>query len=156
MDKKQKEARAAARRLLWSWGNTLSDVERLEEEQKAFLRWANDARDTLRAQNLSGLPRGGARSDLADVVAETLRRARMYEEQVLKIGAEIADRIRLKHCIDELIDRLPPVQRKILAYRYSDGHEWQYIAMKMNYDEASVRRLDRQAVDFISRNVLLS
>ena len=48
---------------------------------------------------------------------------------------------------------LEMAQRKVLEYRYIDGHGWQYIAMRMNYDERQVRRLEAQAVDRISEHV---
>ena len=72
MDRTQDEAklekrrrRANMRRLLWSWGNTLARIQRLEQERAAFRAMADDARMTLRSPSLSGMPGGGARTDLA-------------------------------------------------------------------------------------------
>ena len=65
----RRNTRNAVRKLLWRWGNTMTALRRLEREREEAQRWANDARDTLRAQNLTGMPRGGRQSDLSDVVA---------------------------------------------------------------------------------------
>ena len=149
----RRKARNAVRRLLWRWGNTISALRRLEREREEAQKWANDARDTLRAQNITGMPRGGCKSDLSDVVAEYIHRVEMYDELVKQIDAEIAERIRLRNCIEALVAQLTPMQEKVICYRYIDGHAWRYIAMKMNYDEDHIMRVERQAVDFIAQNI---
>lgn len=149
----RRNTRNAVRKLLWRWGNTITALRRLEREREEAQRWANDARDTLRAQSLTGMPRGGRQSDLSDVVAEYIHRVDMYDDLVKQIDAEIADRIRLRNCIEGLVAQLTPMQEKVIGYRYIDGHAWRYIAMKMNYDEDHIMRVERQAVDFIAQNV---
>lgn len=149
----RRKARNAVRRLLWRWGNTISALRRLEREREEAQKWANDARDTLRAQNITGMPRGGRKSDLSDVVAEYIHRVEMYDDLVKQIDAEIAERIRLRNCIEALVAQLTPMQEKVICYRYIDGHAWRYIAMKMNYDEDHIMRVERQAVDYIAQNV---
>lgn len=146
-------ARSATRKLLWRWGNTIPALRRLECEREEAQRWANDARDTLRAQRLTGTPRGGGKSDLADVVAEYMRRVEMYDALVKQIDAEIAERIRLRNCMEALVAQLTPMQEKVIGYRYIDGHAWRYISMKMNYDEDHIMRVERQAVDYIAQHV---
>ena len=149
----RRKTRNAVRRLLWRWGNTISALRRLEREREEAQKWANDARDTMRAQNITGMPRGGRKSDLSDVVAEYIHRVEMYDDLVKQIDAEIAERIRLRNCIEALVAQLTPMQEKVICYRYIDGHAWRYIAMKMNYDEDHIMRVERQAVDYIAQNV---
>ena len=149
----RRKTRNAVRRLLWRWGNTLSALRRLEREREEAQKWANDARDTMRAQNLTGMPRGGRKSDLSDVVAEYIHRVEMFDDLVKQIDAEISERIRLRNCIEALVAQLTPMQEKVICYRYIDGHAWRYIAMKMNYDEDHIMRVERQAVDYIAQNV---
>lgn len=141
--------RNSVRKMLWMWGNTVSKVKRLEQERAFYRSQADDRRITLRSPSLSGMPKGGKPSDLSDVIVSIQREQEMYEQQAERINAEIADALRLRNCMQQCIDQLTPLQAKIIAYRYSDGHNWQYIAMKTNYDEASVRRIDTQAVDAI-------
>ena len=149
----RRKARNAVRRMLWRWGNTMTALRRLEREREEAQKWANDARDTLRAQNLTGMPGGGRKSDLSDVVAEYIHRVEMFDDLVKQIDAEIAERIRLRNCIEALVAQLTPMQEKVICYRYIDGHAWRYIAMKMNYDEDHIMRVERQAVDTIAQNV---
>lgn len=147
------QERKAARKLLWRWGNYVSKINRLEFERAEAQKWADNARETLHAQNLSGMPGSGRKSDLADVVASVERMEANYKKLVLQVEAESADLIRLRNCIEELVAQLTPVQEKIIAYRYIDGHTWQFIALKTQYDESQARRIERQAVDFIAEHI---
>lgn len=137
------------RKLLWQWGNTIDKIKRLEKERMFYIGQADDRRITLRSPSLTGMPRSGKNSDLSDVIVGVQREQEMYEQQAERINAEIADALRLRNCMQQCIDRLTPVQEKIIAYRYADGHSWRYIAMKLNYDEASARRIENQALDAI-------
>lgn len=113
----------------------------------------DDVLDTLRAQNITGMPRGGGKSDTADVVAAHERLAEDYGELVVKVEAEIADLLRLRNAMENLVAQLTPLQEKIIGYRYIDEFSWKRIAMKINYDESQARRIERQAVDFIAEHI---
>ena len=140
---------------MWRWGNYVNKINRLEEERQEAQKWADNARETLHAQNLTGMPSSGKKTDLVDVYLSTERMEKNYRRLVEKIETETSDLIRLRNCIEELIAQLPPVQEKIIAYRYIDGHTWQFIAMKTRYDESQARRIERQAVDFIAEHIQL-
>lgn len=142
--------RAHTRRLLWQWGNTLTRIRRLEQERAAFAEMAADARRTLRSPAMNGMPRGGRASDLSDVVARAMDEAERYERQAERINLEIDDAIRFRNCIEDCISGLTPLQESILTYRYIDVRSWRFIAMKLNYDEGHLRKIEAQAVDAIS------
>lgn len=156
MRQEKRDARNATRRLLWQWGNTVVCVRRLEQERTAFWEMANDARQTLRSPDLSGMPRGGKTCDLSDVVERVMEESERYAQQVVKINAEIDDALRLRNCISDCVARLTPIQEKVVGYRYADGHSWRYIAMRMNYSEDNIRKIDAQAVDAISAMIHIS
>lgn len=90
---------------------------------------------------------------MADVVASVERMEANYRQLVFQVENESADLIRLRNCIEELVAQLEPIQEKIIAYRYVDGHTWQFIALKTQYDESQARRIERQAVDFIAEHI---
>lgn len=139
------------RQLLWLWGNTIEYIARKREEEQAFAVWAEDAADVLKAQRITDMPRGGVGKDFSDVIAELERRRQMYAQAECKIHADIENRIRLKETIDELIEHLKPIQQSVLRLRYQDGHQWDFIALKLVYDESSVRRIETEAVKEISK-----
>lgn len=143
--------RGKVRMLLWAWGQTMDLIERKREEMNALLLWAEDAVDTLAAQNLSGMPGGGGPADsVSRAVDELEKRRRMFEDAAGDARLQMDGMLRQKHVMDDLIMRLPATQQRILALRYVDGHRWTYIALKMNYDERSVKRHEQAAVGKIA------
>ena len=150
------KSRNAVRRILWQWANTTRTIERLEAERAYFRSMADEAHCMLKAQNLSGMPGSGRISDLSDVMEQIEKSAEMYARQCERINAEIADALRLRNAIQDFVSRLTPVQEKVITYRYRDGHEWQFIAIKMNYDEKSVRRIETQVVDLIAKSLFVT
>jgi len=141
------EKRARMRRLLWDWGHALDGIARLEDELRCFSAWAEDAGDTLAAQRLSGMPGGGCEGDTVSRAVEELERRRaMYAEAAQRASAEISAALRRKVVLDGLIEGLPGIQRRVIELRYLGGHRWTYIALKLYYDESSVKRLEAAAV----------
>ena len=150
----ERDARHAARneirRKLWQWGGTMEKIRRLEQERDFYRRRVDDARVTLKSPDFSGMPKGGKSSDLSDVIVGVMREAERYERQLGRIDAEIAAALEHRNRMQDCISRLTPIQEKIITYRYGDGYNWRYIAIKTNYDEASVRRIDAQSADAIA------
>ena len=141
--------RSETRLLLQRWGGTMENIRRLEKERDALRQWAEDARCTLRGRKLDGLPRSGETRDLGDVVEAAMKRSRMYAEQSKRIDGEIEECLRLRNAVEGLVRRLPSVQERVIVLRYADRHPWRSIALRLNYDEGHVRRIETQAVDWI-------
>ena len=141
------EKRARMRRVLWDWGHALDGIARLEDEMRCFSIWAEDAGDTLKAQNLSGMPGGGCTGDsVSGAVDELERRREMYLKAAQSASAEISAILQRKILIDGLVAALPSIQKRIIELRYIDGHRWTYISLKLHYDISSVKRLEAVAV----------
>ena len=147
------EQRRSTRMLLMQWGCSEEYVARLERKRKALKIWADDALDTLRAQNLSGMPGGGRGGDLADVVANAMRRAEIYQDRLAEIDREIQEHLRMCSVIDREVHALSPVAQRVIENRYVNGLSWRLIALRMNYDERQVRRIDANAVDQIEKSI---
>ena len=144
---REQRKRGKVRMLLWSWGQTMDLIGRKREEMDAFLLWAEDAVDTLGAQNLSGMPGGGGPADSVSRAVEELdRRRKMFEDAAADSRRQMDEMLRRKHLVDEWIMALPATQQRILSLRYIDGHRWTYIALKMNYSERGVKGHESAAV----------
>ena len=151
---REQKKRGRVRMLLWSWGQTMDLIERKREEMNALLLWAEDAADTLAAQNLSGMPGGGGPADSVSRAVEELgRRRMMFEDAAEDAQVQMEGMLRRKHAMDTVIGELPATQQRILALRYVDGHRWSFIALKMNYDERSVKRHEQAAVGRLAASI---
>ena len=146
------EKRARVRRMLWDWGHALDGIARLEDELHCFSVWAEDARDTLKAQKLSGMPGGGGTGNsVSDAVEELERRREMYLKAARAASAEISEILQRKVLIDGMVEGLSLIQKRIIELRYIDGHRWTYISLKLHYDESSVKRLEAAAVTALEK-----
>jgi DNA-directed RNA polymerase specialized sigma24 family protein len=151
---RKRKKRGRVRMLLWSWGQTMDLINQKREEMDALLLWAEDAADTLAAQRLTGMPGGGETADSVSHAVEALdRRRQMYADAAADAQRRMEDMLRRKHAMDDLIERLPMTQQRILSLRYVDGHKWDFIALKMNYDERSVRRHENAAVSTLMKGI---
>lgn len=141
------------RRLLWRWGNTPYFVQRKEREIKQFQEAINDAYETLQAQRITDMPRGSgaAQSSVERAVEAAQHRRDQYEQCVETIGQEIDQSIALKLAIDEGFSTLEPDEQRVLQLRYIDSHRWEYIGLKMNFNDQHARRIERRALDKLAR-----
>ena len=153
MAEDRRDRRSETRRALMRWGSTMEDIRRLERDRDALRQWAEDARCTLRGRRLDALPRGGGAHDLSDVVEQAMQRSEMYARQSQQIDGEIAERLKLRNAVEELVRRLPSVQERVIVYRYVERYPWRNIALRLNYDEGHVRRIETRAVDWIGQQM---
>lgn len=152
-DQQTLEKRRRTRRILWQWGNWVQRINHLENERTSAERWVDDARITLHAQNLDGMPHGGKTTDLSNVVENIIEREAAYKSLLDSINASIADTIRLRDTIQRLVCQLTPLQEKIVTYRYIDGHSWNYIIIKTGMAESYIKKIESEAVDYIGQHI---
>lgn len=146
----RREKRRYVRDLLRKRASLARRVERLERERAALRRQVEDARQTLRSPNMSGMPKGGRSTDLSDVVVDVIRAAEMYERQSEHINNQLQRMFDECNLIERCIECLSSVEEEVISYRYIDKRSWHNIGIKMRYDESTVRRIEMQAVDKIA------
>lgn len=141
------------RRSMWKWGNTLYFIQRKEREIRQFQDAINDAYETLHAQQVTDMPKGGntGASSVERAVIAAQHRAEQFEVALASIQREIDQALAIKQAIDEAIAGMDAVDQKILAMRYIDEHQWSYIGLRLNYDERWVRNKEYNALCKLSR-----
>ena len=97
---------------------------------------------SLRATQLTGMPRGGGR-DWTDAINEVI-------DLTSKIEDEIMELCRLKREIMATIDRVEDSRyRMLLEFRYRSGYTWEQIAEAMGYDVRWVYHLHGEALQTV-------
>jgi hypothetical protein len=143
------------RRLLWQWGNTAYFVRSKEDEIKQFQAAIDDAYETLEAQKITDMPRGGSGriSSVERAIEDAQHRIEQYGQALERIHEEISRSLALKAAIDEIVEDMKPIEQKVLALRYVDNHRWRFIGLKLYYDEDYVRKIERETVRKLSNRV---
>lgn len=136
------------RAYLWRWGQTMAVVRRKEREIASMLYLVTDATQTLQAQRITDMPRGSNPGDpTLRAVLELEKRREAYEQTNAEATAVICARLAEKRAMDELMEMwLTDRQIEILTLRYVHGHQWGYIALKIQASEATIRGQEAKAV----------
>lgn len=145
----RREKRRHVRDLLRRQAALPQRVERLERERAALRRQVEDARQTLRSPNMSGMPKGGRSTDLSDVVVGVTRAEEMYQWQSEHINAEIQRMFDESNLVKQCLSQLSPIEEEVIINRYTEKRKWCNIGIKMGYDESTVKKIEAAAVDKI-------
>lgn len=152
MSDRQKEARAAVRRQLMRWKNTIATIERVKRERTEREEELAVCYD-LRPAQLTGMPGAGGPGDPTGRAAlANDRKARRLEKELDEMQTRL---LNLQHYIAQIEDEvngLPVLECLVIRARYLDhGAEtsgyWQKIASKVHVSESHAKRLEAQAVD---------
>ena len=143
----------AARQMLWAWGDSLQRIRRLEAEKRDFVRFARDARDTLRAQSLDGLPKSTRPRDLSDTVANIMTTAEKYDAAIQKIDQQIADVLRIREIIDEFLRGCTSLEINIVEYRYLDKYRWADVERLVRLTNTRCRQIETGVLTKLARNL---
>lgn len=90
-----------------------------------------------------GLPNGSCSGDpMFGIVARHIDLQEKYRTLQIKLtGAQIR--------IEELIDNLDPLKRRLMRCHYIEGMTWEQVCTKINYGWAQTHRFHSQALDSI-------
>lgn len=99
--------------------------------------------DGLKSVAMDGMPRGSGKSDpVMQAVTLHLKLQNRYKQQLAKLAAA-------QTAIEDLIDGLDPVERKIFRHRYIDGLKWEEICVVDHYGWRQAHRIHSAALDKI-------
>nr|WP_122013374.1 hypothetical protein [Maliibacterium massiliense] len=140
--------RACVRRALWEWGQAI-DLCRSKQAQIAALgRMADEARDTLGAQRITGMPRGGHRGDATQAAVQRI--CDSYRQAMDALALQVRDVMARKRALDVLIDDLPPEQRRLAYLRYYERKSWVMVGAGMCYDPDHAKKVERGMLDTLA------
>ena len=108
-----------------------------EDLQERIIR-LDSARKSASVQVITGMPRAanGDNDKFGRGTAEMERLRKLYERKVRDIDAECAE-------IEKAIERLEPIERRLIRYRYIDCLTWEKICVKIGYSWANTHRLHK-------------
>lgn len=113
--------------------------ERLQlEEQLARLEATATA---PKVQALDGMPKGSSGGDaMAGIVAELVSLEQKYKEKLSQIVAAQTE-------VENLIESLDPIERRLLRCRYLEGMVWEEVCVEMGYSWRQTHNIHARALD---------
>lgn len=97
-----------------------------------------------RGSNMDGMPRGAGSGDpVSGLVAQHVALVDRYQDKLAELAAAQLE-------IENIIDGLEPVERKLMRHRYIDGMEWETVCVVMCYSWRQTHRIHARVLDKLS------
>ena len=94
-----------------------------------------------RPVNLDGMPRAsGAGDPVLSVVSLHVSLQERYTAKLAELAAAQAT-------IEDMIEGLEPVERKLMRHRYIEGMAWEEVCVAMSYSWRQIHKLHSRALD---------
>lgn len=96
---------------------------------------------SVSSPNMDGMPRGSGISKPTEAGAfARINIMERYQAQLDKLAEE-------QLALEKLIEKLDPVERRLLRYRYLDGLTWESVCVAMNYSWRQTHNIHARALD---------
>lgn len=115
----------------------------IEAERSQILLEVKRLESTIapKAPNMDGMPRG---SGVGDPTGNTaVQRATLIEQYNAQLERLAATQTR----IEELIEALEPLERKLMRHRYIEGLTWETVCVVMDYSWRQTHRIHSSILD---------
>ena len=105
------------------------------------------AKYSISSPTWSDMPTGGHGDH--DKIGTMLTR---IEEQSDMYGDKYRDLLEMQNRIEKAIEKLEPIEREVIRYKYFEGKTFDDIADIINYSFTTVRRIHKRSVEKLKKN----
>lgn len=119
----------------------LVEMAALQEQ----LEELNTALYSPKIQRMTGMPGGGG--DKRGNENTVLKHAELKKYYRTRLKAMERERISM----EKLLEKLPARERMILRFRYLEGREWEWIAVKTSYSVRQASRIAESAICLLEK-----
>ena len=103
--------------------------------------------DGLKGTNWDGMPRGSGKSDpILAVVAQHIHLQERYQAKLAELAAAQA-------AIEDMIEILEPMERKLFRHRYIEGLTWEEVCVAIGYSWRQTHNIHGAALDKILEKI---
>lgn len=147
------EEREVVRKMLGRWGNSLDNLEQIENDIDDVQQQL-DALLDVHAAPLDGLPRGNGISDkTAITAARYAERKQALEDRIEFLREQKAEEERIYRAIYPAVRELPAVERRIIRLRYDKKWKMRKIAEIMHYEQRTIEDAEVRALERLKPTV---
>ncbi|MEG2246438.1 MAG: sigma factor-like helix-turn-helix DNA-binding protein [Peptostreptococcaceae bacterium] len=115
------------------------EIEELQEEEQLL----EEQKTSIKSQIISDMPRGGACRTIDDLIAT-------IEDIKLTIARKRADLATEILRIENTIENLESIERRIIRYKYISNWSFSQIGKKLDYSSRHARRLHSEILEKIA------
>lgn len=150
-------AHADTRRLLRHWNDIPGICRKKNEEMREFGDRLKETSGMITSVTEKPKVDGGAVSDpTASTVQKMHALEREYERFVGDCAEDVKRLLRLKADIDEALEDLSPIERRVIGYRYEKGYSWARVTLQLGVSESRAREIEWSALEKIERKITIT
>lgn len=140
MDEKEtKEKRDWLKHRLHQYQDILSELDQIAKSVQQL----EAVMHSPRGSNLDGIPKSpGAGNPVLGMVTQHVTLLDRYREKMVGLESAAVD-------IENLIDQLEPVTRRLMRHRYIEGLTWEEVCVAIGYSWRQTHNLHAKALDAI-------
>lgn len=125
------------KKLLHSYRDLLAEYKQISLE----LEKVETLMTAPKGSNMDGMPRGSGKGDpLLAVVAQHITLQEKYKLQLVKLAAAQA-------LIEDMIESLEPMERRLMRCRYIDGMTWEEVCVAIGYSWRQTHNIHARILD---------
>lgn len=109
-----------------------------------------DTQRNVKSPILTGMPGSNEVSDPVANAAEKI--IDIYCRECARIENELKELYKEKHYIDDMINCLNGVEKRIIELKYFNKYKWWMVAKSVNFSETQTRRMGTEALKIILLN----
>nr|UVM81381.1 MAG: protein of unknown function DUF722 [Bacteriophage sp.] len=117
-----------------------AEVEDLKEQRDYLL----ESKTSIKSQIISDMPKGTSSFQTADDLMAKIN------DIILKLSKKLLELSQWILDMEESIEKLEPIERMIIRYRYINDLTFYQIGVKLNYSERHTKRLHRDILNKIA------
>ena len=125
------------KKLLHSYRDLLAEYKQIEME----LEKVEAVMTTPKGSNMDGMPRSSGKGDpLLGIVTHHITLQEKYKMQLVKLAAAQA-------LIEDMIEGLEPMERRLMRCRYIDGMTWEEVCVAIGYSWRQTHNIHARILD---------
>ncbi len=124
-------------------------INAVNEEISDLASTIESQRD-VKARQLTGMPKGYGKSDTVATAVERI--IDVYSSEYSRLENELKNLIKQKLEVEEMLNSLDELEKKVLEYKYFKKYKWWMVANEIGYSESDTKRRCRKILEKIIKD----
>lgn len=122
-------------------------IQDLQKQLNNAVSMQQETRDTLKAAEMTGMPRGTNVSDLTGQAVE--RTLDKWESRIIYLSDQINYYIDLQKLVDDAVKCLTVDEFRVIDLRYFKGYKMRQVGYKMHFEKTRCYEIHNKAIEKI-------
>lgn len=142
------------KQMLYEYGYCDETILKKNQQLNNLIMCQEETRNTLKAQSIDDMPKGGGISDLT--YNAVIKIVDEYQVEIERLVKNIQEQLDNRKIIEKALKELTITERQIIQQRYFEQNRWSRISRCMNYTKRQCFRIHDEAIKKIEDIINMS